>query len=146
MRPTIFPHRTPPTHSAPTFLDGELLFAIDALAEAGATRRLQSIGRELAHRITAIQKTGPIDTNARYSLLDLCEDFHRCLQQERLDYASAQPFALELAWRIAEAAQHLAEPEQNYLHWIPAKGVLRSTCLDASRWIEQCLQGSEASS
>ncbi len=121
--------------------DVELLFAIDALTEAGASRRLQSIGRELAHRITAIQKTGPINTNTRYNLLDLCEDFHRCLEQERLDYASAQPFALELAWRIAEAAQHLAEPEQNYLHWIPAKGVLRSTCLDASRWIEQCLQG-----
>jgi Rad3-related DNA helicase len=121
--------------------DGELLFAIDALAEAGATRRLQSIGRELAHRITAIQKTGPLDANTRYSLLDLCEDFHRCLQQERLDYASAQPFALELAWRVAEAAQHLAEPDQNYLHWCPSKGVLRSTCLDASRWIEQCLEG-----
>ncbi|MGC6455728.1 MAG: ATP-dependent DNA helicase [Coraliomargaritaceae bacterium] len=121
--------------------DGELLFAMDALAEAGASRRLLSIGRELSHRLTSIEKTGPLETNTRYVLLDLCEDFHRCLQQERLNYRAAQPFALDLAWQIAETAQHLAEAEEKYLHWSPSKGVLRSTCLDASRWIEQCMEG-----
>ncbi len=121
--------------------EAELLFAIDALADAGATRRLLSVGRELASRIAAIPGTGPINPNTRYILLDLCEDFHRCLQEQRLDYAAVQPFALELAWRVGETARHLAEPDHQYLHWIPAKGILRSTCLDASGWIEQCLRG-----
>ena len=119
--------------------DGELLFALDALAEAGASRRLQSIGRELSHRIAALTQSGAIPTNARYELLDLCEDFQRTLLQERIDYRSAQPFALELAWRVAETAQKLAQPEGSYLHWTPRRGILRSTCLDPAKWIEQCL-------
>lgn len=120
--------------------DGELLFAMDALAEAGASRRLLSIGRELSNRIASIEKTGPLDTNTRYVLLDICEDFHRCLLQERLDYRAAHPFALDLAWRIAETARYLAEADDSYLHWSPTKGILRSTCLDASQWIKQCME------
>ena len=118
---------------------GDLLFALEELRSAGASRRLVNIGSELVRCIDR-QPSGPLTTEASYELLDLCEEFQRELTQARFDYSTAAPFAIEIAWRIPELARTLAEPAERFLPWCPQHGLLRSTCLDASTWIRQCLQ------
>ena len=68
-----------------------------------------------------------------------CEDFARQLKDARIDYDAAAPFALDIIWRIPDLAKRLAEPPHQWLHWSPTAGLLRATCLDASRWIAECL-------
>ncbi len=119
---------------------GELLFALEELRAAGAPRRLLSIGNELSRSIDSQASGRPLDANAIYELLDLCEDFARQLQEAHFDYDATAPFALELIWRIPDLAQRLAEPSHEWLHWLPEPGTLHATCLDASAWIARCIQ------
>lgn len=118
---------------------GECLFAIEELRDAGAPRRLLSIGSELVRWLEGLPAERPLDANAIYTGLDLCEEFTEQLQQANLDYAAVAPFALDLVWQIPRLAPCLAAPPHAYLNWVPQSGVLRATCLDASDWIQQCL-------
>jgi len=119
---------------------GDLVFALEELAAAGAPRRLVNTGNALADGIRKIPTGGAIPANARYEALDLAEDFARQLAEARFDYETAAPFALDLAWRIPELARRLGEPEHAWLHWAPQPGILRATCLDAREWIGECLR------
>lgn len=118
----------------------DLLFALEELRAAGAPRRLLSIGNELCRHIDAQPASQPLSSNALYEALDLCEDFAKQLKEAHFDYDATAPFAIELIWRIPQLAQRLAEPTHQWLHWLPAAGTLRATCLDASGWIAQCIQ------
>lgn len=123
------------------FKAGEFLFALEELSAAGAPRRLLRIGQELLRVVEAQPSGQALSANAIYELLDLAEDFSDQWQQAQLDYDALAPFALEQVYRIPELAEALAGPAHQWLHWLPAAGELRATCLDASAWIAQCLQG-----
>jgi len=118
----------------------DLLFALEELRTAGAPRQLLSVGDELTRCLDALTAGGPLPLNALYAALDLCEDFAQQLKGAAINYEASAPFAIEIAWRIPELAVALAKPPHEWLHWTPATGTLRSTCLDASDWIAQCLQ------
>lgn len=118
---------------------GDLLFAVEELNLAGASRRLINIGNDMVRCVDELD-TGALKAKAIYELLDLCEEFERQLMQDHFDYELAAPFAIEIAWRIPSLAKNLAEPPQTYLHWSPKPGLLRTTCLDASDWIAECLK------
>lgn len=119
----------------------DLHFALDGLREAGASRQLLATGYELINCIDSINTTGALNSNDHYNLLDLTQDFHRTLSKERLNHKSTAPFAFEIAWSVAQAALQLEdEASHHYLHWSPAPGVIRNTCLDSSEWIAACLQ------
>src|SRR5690606_12661339 len=113
----------------------DLLFALEALRSAGAPRRLVSIGNELCRHIDAQKSGEPLDTNAHYEAIDLCEDFTRQLRNAHFDYEAAPPAALEIIWRVPELEQRLTAPAHEWLYWAPKAGRLRATCLDASTWI-----------
>lgn len=117
----------------------DLLFALEELRANGATRRLISIGNELARCIES-QHEGPISSNAVYELQDLCDDFTRQLKEAHIDYERCAPFAIELVWRIPELVNRLNEPAHEWLYWMPASGVFLATCLDAHNWTSRCLQ------
>ena len=117
----------------------DLLFALEELRTIGAPRQLLSIGEELVRCLDALPTVGPLTTDSLLEALDLCEDFSRRLKEARWDYDATTPFAMATIWRIPDLAQRLAEPAHKWLHWSPAGGVLRATCLDASAWIADCL-------
>lgn len=123
------------------FKAGEFLFTLEELRAAGASARLLRIGQELIRVVEALPSGQPLSANAIYELLDLAEDFSDQWQQAQLDYEALAPFALEQIYRIPDLAEALAGPAYKWLHWLPAAGELRATCLDASDWIAQCLQG-----
>jgi Rad3-related DNA helicase len=117
----------------------DLLFAVEELRNVGGPRQLLSIGEELVRCLDALPAGGPLSPDALYGTLDLCEDFARQLNDARIDYDAAAPFAIDIIWRIPDLAKRLAEPPHQWLHWSPTAGLLRATCLDASRWIAECL-------
>lgn len=119
---------------------GDLLFALDEMRAAGMSRRLLSIGNELVRCIDAQTPMQPLNTNALYELLDLCEDFTRQLKEARLNYNQCAPFAFELVWRIPDLAHRLSEPSHQWLHWLSKSGTVRAHCLDASQWIARCMK------
>lgn len=118
---------------------GDLVFALEELNHAGATRKLINTGNELVRCIDNLD-TGPLKADAIYELLDLCEEFEQHLKHDPFNYEVAAPFAIEIAWRIPDLAKNLAEPAEKFLHWCPQSGLLRTTCLDASVWIAECLK------
>ena len=118
---------------------GDLVFALEELRSAGASRRLVSIGNDLVRCIDNLD-TGPLKGDLSYELLDICEEFERQLQQDHFDYEVAAPFAIEIAWRIPNLVKNLAEPANKFLLWCPQPGHFRATCLDASDWIAECLK------
>ncbi|HAV13163.1 MAG TPA: hypothetical protein DCX06_06705 [Opitutae bacterium] len=118
---------------------GELIFALEEMRAAGLARRVVAIGNELARCIDSQTVGVPLNANSIYELLDLSEDFSKQLREAQLDYTQCAPFALEVAWRIPDLAHRLAEPEHNWLHWLPQKGSLNATCLNASDWIANCM-------
>ena len=119
---------------------GELLFALEELGITGAPRRLIHIGNELARSIDKLPSNNALNSHSLYQLLDLCEDFEAVLIDARFDNSNTAPFAIDLVWRIPEMAKCLSGPAHRWLHWCPTSGTLRSTCLDASEWIAECLQ------
>lgn len=119
---------------------GDLIFALEELKSAGASRRLISIGNELVRCIDAQPSGQPLSANAIYELSDLSEDFTNQLKESSFDYETCAPFAIELAWRIPDCAHRLNEPSHEWLHWLPTSGVFAATCLDAQQWIATCLQ------
>lgn len=121
------------------FKAGEFLFALEELQSAGAPRRLLRIGQELSNAVEAQASGQALSANALYEILDLCEDFSSQLKEAQFDYAQVAPFALEQTYRIPELAEALARPSHEWLHWLPSAGCLRATCLNASRWIAQCI-------
>ena len=118
----------------------EFLFAIDALQSSGAKRQLLTTGRALAHWIDQQKEGNPLSLNQQYEVLDIAEDFARQFQNARFDYSETPPFALELAHRIADLTSSLAKPVEQFLAWIPKKGTLRTSCLNPSVWIAECLR------
>jgi len=119
---------------------GDLLFALEEIRAAGANRRLISIGNELVRCIDAQTALQPLNANALYELLDLCEDFTKQLKESQLDYEQCAPFAIELIWRIPDLAHRLSEPSHQWLHWLPHPQTIQAHCLDASEWIARCIQ------
>lgn len=117
----------------------DLIFALEELNLAGASRRLIHTGNDLVRCIETL-KTGPVQANEVYELLDLCEEFQGLLVQDSFDYESAAPFAIEIAWRIPKLAEGLTQSADKFLHWCPEPNRLRSTCLNASEWIANCLR------
>jgi Rad3-related DNA helicase len=117
----------------------DLLFAIEELRAVRAPRHLLAIGDELVRCLDALQKGEPLSPDARFEMLDLCEDFGRQLKEAHFDYSAVAPLALDTIWCIPELAERLAEPTHRWLHWSPQSGNLRATCLDASAWIAACL-------
>lgn len=118
----------------------EFLFALDALQTGGAKRQLLATGRALAHWIDQQKEGATLPPNKKYEALDLAEDFDRQFQNAQFDYASTPPFALKLAHRINDLASALAEPSDQFLAWVPSKGVLQTSCLDPRAWIAECLR------
>jgi Rad3-related DNA helicase len=119
---------------------GDLVFALEELRSAGASRRLISIGNELIRCIDAQPSGQPLSANSIYELSDLSEDFTSQLKESSFDYERCAPFASELAWRIPDLAHRLNEPSHEWLLWLPRSGVLSATCLDAQQWTATCLQ------
>lgn len=118
----------------------EWLFALEALEAAGIKRQVLAVGRALAQWIDRQKPGTPLPTNKQYEVLDLCEDFSRSFRESRFDYAATPPFALDLAHRVSDLAEALAQPPHVYLAWIPATGTLRTECLDPAPWIAECLR------
>jgi len=118
----------------------DLLFAIEELRSHGAPRRLLSIGNELCRWIDALPIGQGLSLSALYNGQDLCEDFSKQLTEASFDYDSIAPFAVELAWSIPRMATSLAAPRDEYLNWKAKNGCLHATCLDASDWIQQCIE------
>jgi Rad3-related DNA helicase len=118
----------------------EWLFALEALESAGAKRQVIAVGLALAQWIDRQKPGQPLPANKQYEALDLCEDFTRGFRETRLDYTATPPFALDLAHRISDLARTLAEPDHQFLAWVPAAGTLRAECLDPSPWIAECLR------
>jgi len=69
----------------------------------------------------------------------LCEDFTQQLKDAHFNHTTTAPFAIDIAWRIPDLAQRLAEPAHQWLHWSPSQGTLRATSLNASNWIADCV-------
>jgi len=114
---------------------GNLLFVLEEIRAAGASRRLLAIGNELCRCIESQPKGRRLSTNAKYECLDLCEDFSRQLQETHFDFQLVAPFATEIIWRISQLVHCLNEPDHQWLYWVTENGCLRATCLDASDWI-----------
>ena len=119
---------------------GEFLFAIEELRDRGAPRRLLNTGSEIVHWLERLRPERALNPNEIYTGLDLCEDFSQQLQQANFDYAATAAFAVELIWQIPRLVPCLAAAPHAYLNWLPQRGVLRATCLDASDWIRDCLK------
>jgi Rad3-related DNA helicase len=119
---------------------GDCLFAIEELRNRGAPRRLLNIAAEIVRWLEGLRPESPLNASQIYTGLDLCEDFSEQLPQADFDYAATAPFALDLIWQIPRLVPCLAAPPHEYLNWMPQPGILRSTCLDASDWIEACLK------
>ncbi|CAA6678460.1 MULTISPECIES: ATP-dependent DNA helicase [unclassified Lentimonas] len=117
----------------------DLLFALEELRNAGAPHHLLSIGEELIRCLESQSQGEPLHPDRRYEALDLCEDFARQLKDAHFNYDATAPFAIDIVWRIPELAQRLAEPSHQWLHWCPTVGTLRASCLDASKWIAECI-------
>ena len=117
----------------------DLLFTLEELRNAGAPHHLLSIGEELLRCLDSLLAKKPLHPDTLYEVLDLCEDFARQLKDAQFDYAATAPFAIDIVWRIPDLAQRLAEPPDQWLHWSPTSGALRATCLNASKWITDCI-------
>ncbi|MGJ8641175.1 MAG: ATP-dependent DNA helicase [Opitutaceae bacterium] len=119
---------------------GDLVFALEEIRSAGASRRLLGIGNELIRFIDSLAAQQEINANEAYELLDLCEDFSDQLQNAPIDYEQCPPFALEVIWKIPDIAHRLSQDSHEWFHWSSNKGCFRSTCLDAQQWIHKCIQ------
>jgi len=118
----------------------DLLFALEELRSAGASHHLLSIGEELIRCLELLTTKEPLTSAALCETLDLCEDFTRQLKDAHFDYTTTAPFAVDIAWRIPDLAQRLAQPAHQWLHWSPSNGTVRATCLNASNWIADCVK------
>jgi len=119
---------------------GDLLFALEELRSAGANRRLLAVGDEIIRFIEELRIEEKLNANESYELLDLCEDFSKQLAELQIDYGRCAPFALELVWRIPDLVHRLNQPSNEWFHWSPSLGRVCATCLDAGKWINQCIQ------
>ena len=117
----------------------DLLFALEELRSAGASHHLLSIGEELIRCLELLTTKKPLPPATLCEMLDLCEDFTRQLKDAHFDHTTTAPFAIDIAWRIPDLAQCLAEPAHQWLHWSPSQGTLRATSLNASNWIADCV-------
>lgn len=117
----------------------ELLFALESLRDAGAPRRLLSIGHELTRFINALPEGAALSSHGFYEALDLCEDFAQQLQQAQMDYAQLSQQSITLVWSIQTLAQRMNEPAHDWLYWIQQSGTLKATCLNPSHWIADIL-------
>ena len=118
---------------------GDLRFAVAEIRSAGATRRLENTGMELARFIEALPKQRPLEPNALYEAADLAEELARHLEQLRIDFGDVPESALATMRAIPLLARRLADAGDAWLHWTPEAGVLRGTCLDPAPWIAECL-------
>ena len=117
----------------------ELLFAYEELRVSGAPRRFLRPLEELSTRINTLRADQTLSSNTHYTLLDLCEDIEQQIAQIHIHWNSVPPFVTELVWRVPPLAKCLAASPQKWLHWSPSNGVLRATCLDARKWISDCI-------
>lgn len=117
----------------------DLLFAIESLRDAGAPRRLISIGLEITRFIDALPEAAALCSHSFYEALDLCEDFAHQLQQAQMDYAQLSQPTISLIWSIHNFAQRMNEPSHDWLYWIQKSGTLKATCLNSSQSISQII-------
>lgn len=119
---------------------GDLLFATDELRHNGAPNSLLLVSKELADWIEDLPSGKALSSNELYFGRDLCEDFISKYKLASFNYEETAPFAIHLAWSISSMAASLSAPKGKYLYWVPSPGELVATCLDASTWINDCMQ------
>jgi Rad3-related DNA helicase len=118
----------------------DLVFAIEELRAHGAPRRLLATGSELCRWIDSLNPKQALTGQQLYGGQDLCEDFSEELKRATFDYEATAPFAIKLIRSIPKLSETLSSSSQDYLHWVPRSGVVAATCLDASKWIAECLK------
>ncbi|MEM8866899.1 MAG: ATP-dependent DNA helicase [Verrucomicrobiota bacterium] len=118
----------------------DLIFATEAIATAGAPRKLSASLNELIRAIESLPTGQALAANRYYELLDLSEDIAGQLIEARLDYDALPGGILDTIWQIPELEKRLNEPAHEWLHWSPKTGQFRASCLDPSRWTAQCLR------
>ncbi len=122
-----------------TLREYELTLAAEALRDAGGARRTVNLYLALATQIRNAPSGQRLDEATVYTLVDLCEEISRQLEQTPLPFGELLPSLQELLWSIPRLLRSLNGPADAWLFWIDGVGELQATCLQASAWIQACL-------
>lgn len=118
----------------------ELDFAVAALRETGAPRRLLNQYEALSDGILDCPVGGALETNRFYALLDLLEEISRQLERTPLRDEALLPATLDFVWAPPRLLRILNDQPDDWLFWTPEKGRFAATCLRSTSWIRRCLE------
>lgn len=89
--------------------------------------------------------TGRMDLSEQYHLRDLLEAFRQEMQVSRLDTEVLRPGSIETLWELADLLYTLEHEHLQVLLWVPERGRILITCLDASWEIGRLLKSFQGS-
>jgi Rad3-related DNA helicase len=122
-----------------TFTAEDASFAADSLRHAGARPNLIHAADQLAEFLDPLRPADKLDLTATYSLADHLESLVAELRAAPAP-DTLPDAALDFLWSGADALNTLRDGSLDLLPWVPAKGTLRLSCLDAAPAIAAALR------
>lgn len=81
-----------------------------------------------------------MDITEEYQLFDLLEHFQQALTECGALLSKLPQEALEQLWELSDAYQVTQKATMDFLHWVPRRGVLEMSCINASSVIRKTLE------
>ncbi len=116
-----------------SFASGDDADAVrDELRFAGCALPILHTWKIYAQFLHTLEPSERLDLNLEYELTDLLETLENKLQSCQFDPLLISTKSWEEIWKISEMRSFLDNAALEKLFWVPRKGILKLTCLDAA--------------
>ena len=112
---------------------------LQALRNNQAPRSFQGAVEQLLNFCNSQDEQERLDPTEEYRIRDLLEAFRNGLMEAGSVLSKLPDEILEWIWELLDAYQVIQKSELNFLYWVPIRGTVRITCLDASKAIRETL-------
>lgn len=112
---------------------------MNLLRDHRAPRNLQATVDQILKFCYSLEEQDRLNMSDEYQLFDLLEAYQKSLMESGGILSKLPDKALQFIWELLDAWQISQKKELEFLLWVPRRGVVRMTCINASSAICETL-------